>query len=132
MQVRQASGCVVYRRVHRRLQILLVTSGSGKSWVFPKGGIEPDLTAQASAVKEVKEEAGAICEIEHELGTYRFVKKGVLQVVQMYGAQYMHDAMVWEEENKRQREWVDFDEAMRRVDDYLAPFLLDVQSLLEG
>src|SRR6185312_10306438 len=47
------------------VEFLLVNTSSGK-WTFPKGRIEPSLTASESAAREAWEEAGARGRIEHQ------------------------------------------------------------------
>jgi len=47
------SGVVPFRLAKGKVQILLVTSRSGKRWVIPKGIIEPDLSPTISGEAHV-------------------------------------------------------------------------------
>lgn len=128
---RKSSGCVVYRinEEKARMEILLVTSNSGKNWVFPKGGVEPDLSSRESAAKEVWEEAGVIGQVGQKLGKYRYMKNDQMQKVTMYAMRYERDAESWPEENLRERRWFSADKAMRKVNEFLKPFIHDVMKM---
>jgi len=133
MLTRKSSGCVVFRfDENARIEILLVTSSSGKEWVHPKGGVELNLTERASAAKEVYEEAGVLGDVGRKLGEYRYVKNGQMQEVTMFAMQYTEDAADWPEADKRDRKWFSPKKAMNKVDQYLAPFIYDVVSNLEA
>jgi 8-oxo-dGTP pyrophosphatase MutT (NUDIX family) len=131
MKLRKSSGCVVCRKVNGEYEVLIVTSSSGKSWVFPKGGVEPDMTSKDSAVKEVLEEAGVVCRVVATFeDRYRYVKNGVMQVVTMYTARFVQQHDKWLEQDKRLRQWVSIDVALDMVDEYLAPYLMDLKEKL--
>jgi len=61
---RLVAGCIPYRNVPGGVgagswEVLVVTSSSGKGWVFPKGGWELDEAVPSEAARrEVLEEAG--------------------------------------------------------------------------
>lgn len=59
------AAAICYRVRGAELEFLLVKTSSGK-WTFPKGRIEPALTASESASREAWEEAGARGKIERE------------------------------------------------------------------
>jgi 8-oxo-dGTP pyrophosphatase MutT (NUDIX family) len=59
------AAAICYRAGGAALEFLLVKTSSGK-WTFPKGRIEPALTASESAAREAWEEAGARGHIEDE------------------------------------------------------------------
>lgn len=133
MLTRKSSGCVVFRfDENAKVEILLVTSSSGKEWVHPKGGVELNLTERASAAKEVYEEAGVLGDVGRKLGSYRYIKNGQIQEVTMFAMQYTGDAAEWPEAHKRERKWFNPKKAMSKVDMYLAPFIYDVVSNLEA
>lgn len=54
---RQEVAAVCYRMRKRGIEFLLVQTRGGR-WIFPKGGVEPGLTAAQSAALEAFEEAG--------------------------------------------------------------------------
>ena len=132
MLTRKSSGCVVFNVTDGKVEILLVTSSSGKEWVFPKGGVEMELTERASAAKEVYEEAGVVGDVGRKLGDYRYIKNGQIQEVAMFAMKYTGEAEDWPEANKRERKWFKPKKAIAKVDPYLAPFIWDVVSNLEA
>jgi len=71
------SAVIPYRFNNNVFEILIVSSNSGKHWVFPKGIIDPGLTPQESAAKEAFEEAGVKGVVAKKLlGEYRVKKWG--------------------------------------------------------
>jgi 8-oxo-dGTP pyrophosphatase MutT (NUDIX family) len=132
MLIRKSSGAVVFKIIDNKIEILLVTSVSGKEWVFPKGGVELNLSARASAAKEVYEEAGVEGQVGMKLGEYRFIKNGQIQEVTMFAMQYTKDADDWPEQVSRDRKWFSPKKAMSKVDPYLAPFIYDITTNIEA
>lgn len=122
--IRKASGCVVFRlNAKHEVEILLVRSTNSGKWVFPKGGVEKNLSSQESALKEVYEEAGVTGVIEYKLGKYQYMKEGVLQKVKMYSCRYTHDTPDWPEQHIRERRWMSAEKAMRKLSARLRPYL---------
>jgi 8-oxo-dGTP pyrophosphatase MutT (NUDIX family) len=65
----------VYRREGDDVDILLAarrTRRGDLAWGLAKGGIEPEETIEAAAVREVREETGIVAEIESSLGETRY------------------------------------------------------------
>ncbi|KAI0321797.1 NUDIX hydrolase domain-like protein [Amylostereum chailletii] len=94
-------------------KVLVITSRKRPtSWVLPKGGWEPsDQVLEAAASREAWEEAGVrgtitkfVTTIPTTNTTYHFYELDVTSL----------DAD-WLEAKERQREWVDYAEAVRRV-----------------
>ena len=54
---------ICYRRRRASIEFLLVNTSAGK-WTFPKGRLDPRLSASEAAAREALEEAGAIGRIE--------------------------------------------------------------------
>jgi 8-oxo-dGTP pyrophosphatase MutT (NUDIX family) len=55
----EQAGAVVFRRDRTGLRILLVRARRNpEDWIFPKGHVEPDESADEAAVREAEEEAG--------------------------------------------------------------------------
>jgi len=110
------SGVVPYRHGARGIEILLMTTRSGKRWSVPKGMIEPSLSVTASAAKEGFEEAGVEGLVfERKIGTYRYSKKGRIWKVELYPMKVTHQHVDWPEANWRTREWLTVRDAAHRV-----------------
>ncbi|KAF9450076.1 hypothetical protein P691DRAFT_798609 [Macrolepiota fuliginosa MF-IS2] len=95
-------------------KVLVVTSRKRPDrWVLPKGGWEPsDVQLEAAASREAFEEAGVrgtinryVITIPTPSATYHFYELDVAGLEQD-----------WLERNERRREWVDYAEAMRRLE----------------
>jgi 8-oxo-dGTP pyrophosphatase MutT (NUDIX family) len=66
---------VVYRREGDGIDVLLAarrTRRGDLAWGLAKGGIEPDESIEAAAVREVREETGILAVIESSLGETRY------------------------------------------------------------
>jgi len=94
-------------------KVLLITSRKRPNyWVLPKGGWEStDVALEAAASREAWEEAGVrgtitrfVTTIPSAASTYHFYELEVTKI-----------DTEWLECNQRQREWVDYGEALRRI-----------------
>jgi 8-oxo-dGTP pyrophosphatase MutT (NUDIX family) len=109
------------------MEVVLVTSRSGKRWVIPKGIIEPDLDPGPSAAKEAWEEAGVRGELSHEaIGSYRYRKWGRDCVVEVYLLRIEAVLDDWPESGWRKRVWLSATRAAERVEEEELAALLRV------
>jgi 8-oxo-dGTP pyrophosphatase MutT (NUDIX family) len=119
------SAAIPVRNRAGSVDVLLVTSRSGKRWVIPKGVVEPHLSPAESAAKEAWEEAGVRGSLRPEsVGTYKYQKWGGTCTVEVFvlGVERLEDT--WPEQASRQRRWVDVEEAAELVrEDGLAAIL---------
>ena len=114
----QQSGVIPYRIVDGEIEIMVITSSTGKRWVIPKGLVEPDMTPQDSAAKEAWEEAGLIGNVLPTLlGTYEYPKWGGICRVDVFLLQVEIVLENWPEAKKRKREWVSLAKAVKRVEE---------------
>jgi phosphohistidine phosphatase len=110
------SGVVPYRHGADGLEVLLITSSSGKRWVVPKGVVTPGMTPQTSAAKEALEEAGVRGDVGPSLGTYPQAKWGGTCTVELFLLRVTEVAPVWKEAHKRRRAWLSVPDAVARID----------------
>ena len=110
------SGVIPWRTADGRIDILLISSRAQHHWVIPKGVIELGLSPNESAAKEAYEEAGVGGAVSMEpLGIYRYPKWGGICEVQVFPMEVNTVLEDWPEKNFRQREWLDIDRAIDRV-----------------
>ena len=110
------SGVIPFRKKDGKKELLMITSRGGKKWIFPKGIVEPDMTAVESAAKEAFEEAGVKGEIYPKLiGIYIYKKWGDQCRVQVFLMRVNELLKEWPEAYFRQRMWVSFEEAKKLV-----------------
>jgi 8-oxo-dGTP pyrophosphatase MutT (NUDIX family) len=99
-------------------QVCLVTSRSGKRWVVPKGCLEPGKTAGEIALLESWEEAGLVGVLRPEpVGSYVYQKADLTCHVTVFLLQVTEAAEDWPERGQRERCWLSFVQAMRRVEE---------------
>lgn len=111
------SAALPYRLYRGALQVLLVTSSSGRKWVIPKGICEPGLTPQASAAQEALEEAGVTGQIEDGcIARYAHAKWGATCCVAVYplAVTGILSGRQWGERHRR-RKWLSPRQAAAQV-----------------
>lgn len=84
-------------------------------WGLPRGGIEPDLTAAKSALKEAFEEAGLIGDVVDELGTSEYEYEGVPQHVTWFSMRIDKTLSAYPEVLVRDRRWIALEKAFTMV-----------------
>lgn len=83
--VRAAGGIVVRRGADGSPEVLLVHRPAYDDWTFPKGKADPGESDERCALREVEEETGLRCRIEHPSGEARYVdSKGRPKVVRYF------------------------------------------------
>jgi len=117
---RQA-GALPYALVDGRMAFLLVTSRRTGRWIFPKGAIEPGMTAWDSAALEAEEEAGVQGIIDVEpIGSYRASAGSdgsTLVDIDIYPMQVQIQLESWKEMDQRLRHWAILPEVRRLLAD---------------
>lgn len=103
------AGGVVFRHGPDGPEYLIVEARrSPGTWVLPKGHIEDDETAEETAVREVREEAGSEARVLERLGSVAF---GDIRVVFFL---MRHRRLVPPDENRRVK-WCELDSACKRL-----------------
>jgi 8-oxo-dGTP pyrophosphatase MutT (NUDIX family) len=98
------------------VDVLLITSRSGRRWVVPKGIVEPGLSPAESAAKEAWEEAGVGGSVRPDaVGTYQYPKWGGTCTVEVFVLDVETVEDDWPEQAVRERRWMKADEAAELV-----------------
>src|SRR5882672_7913447 len=111
-------------------KVCLVTSRSGRRWVFPKGVIDPGHTPGEAALIEAWEEAGLVGVLDPDpVGSYVYEKfdRGHHVLVYRMAVTEAHDE--WPEKSFRERLWLSVGEVLDRVEE---PGLRDLIRLVFG
>jgi 8-oxo-dGTP pyrophosphatase MutT (NUDIX family) len=96
--------------------VCLVTSRNRRRWVLPKGHVEKARTPADTAAAEAWEEAGLKGIVADEpVGVYHYAKNGSRYAVTVHRMTVLTDSDRWPERFERDKEWVTFEEAARRV-----------------
>jgi 8-oxo-dGTP pyrophosphatase MutT (NUDIX family) len=107
------SAVAPWRRHQGQLEVLLITSRSGKRWIIPKGIVEPELSPPESAAKEAWEEAGVRGVVASaSLGTYRYRKWGGVCTVRVFPMHVTEVFDRWPECEERTRRWLTVGQAV--------------------
>ena len=102
----------------RNGRVCMVTSRSGRRWVFPKGQIDPGHTPSETALLEAWEEAGLVGTLDPDpIGNYVYEKFDTLHHVLVFRMSVIEVHDVWPERDLREREWLTIAEAMERVEE---------------
>ena len=97
-------------------KVCMVTSRSGKRWVFPKGLIDPGHTPGQAAIAEAWEEAGLVGTLDGEpVGNYVYEKFDRPHHVLVYRMRVIQALDQWPERAFRERAWLTVGEAIDQV-----------------
>ncbi len=120
--LRTQFGAVCYRVQGEKIQILLVSSRTSKRWIVPKGWPTDGSTPAEAALREAREEAGAIGRVTGNcIGIYSYVKSlngaaGLPCVVAIYPVKVSRLEKSYREKAQRKRKWVSLKKAIAMVD----------------
>jgi 8-oxo-dGTP pyrophosphatase MutT (NUDIX family) len=99
-------------------RVCMITSRSGRRWVFPKGQIDPGHTPAEAALIEAWEEAGLVGTLDPDpLGTYVYEKLDTPHHVLVFRMRVVEVRAAWPERDFREREWLAVSDAVGRVDE---------------
>jgi phosphohistidine phosphatase len=129
------SSVIPFRVVDGRMEVLVVSSSSGRKTVVPKGIHEPGLSAQESAAIEAWEEGGAEGEVLDEaIGDYRYAKWGAECSVKVYPMRVTRVVADEEwEESHRKRRWLSPKQAAKQLTQpALGPMVLELERIICG
>lgn len=115
---RKQIGAFAYQIKQRRVQLLLVTNRRASRWILPKGQPEPHLSDADVALMEANEEGGVIGDLNDRVPPYTVELPGRRGSIDLhvYCVSIRELLQEWPESRLRQRELLDIDAAMRRVD----------------
>jgi len=110
------AAAIPYRWNSGRLEVALITRRQGKSWIVPKGNIEPGESARRSALREAGEEAGLLGRIGlRPFGVYRYRKGSEPRRVLVFLLEVTRELSAWSEDDFRDRRWLRVERAAERV-----------------
>lgn len=101
------AGAIPCRLENHRLDILLISTSSGKHLTIPKGLIDPGFTAVETVHNEALEEAGIKGNLlTPAIGSYRFAKWGGVCEVSVFVMMVDQLLEKWPEAAMRHRTWM--------------------------
>lgn len=107
------AGAVPFRHYGGVLEFCLVTSRHTGQWIFPKGHIDPDDSAEFTALKEAHEEAGVHGRLVdgEPLGHVVLGHQETVSSVAMYLMEVTRCEDAWLESHVRERRWAAYEAA---------------------
>jgi phosphohistidine phosphatase len=110
------SAAVPCRAEGGTIEVLLITSRSGRRWGIPKGIVELVLSPAESARKEAYEDAGVLGSMSsHPIGVYEYRKWGGVCTVDVYMLFVERVLEEWPEAWRRRR-WLTVEGAMEAIE----------------
>lgn len=131
---RKQSGVIPYRyNDEGDLEICMIRTKHANNWGLPKGGKEPDLSLEASAIKEAMEEAGLRGVPGKKIAKMEYVKgsTGRLQKVTWFLMQVHEELDNYLEVAQRERRWFLAEDALKKIDRDWKPVLKQAIKKLE-
>jgi 8-oxo-dGTP pyrophosphatase MutT (NUDIX family) len=107
MEVFAQAGAIPCRTVNGALEVLLITTSSGKNMTIPKGLVDPGVTVVETVHNEAMEEAGIRGRLfMPAIGTYLFEKWGGICRVRVFVMMVEEEMDDWPESWMRRRTWM--------------------------
>ena len=114
-----SAGGVVFKRVAKGFQWLLIKPAGTERWQLPKGKVDEGETSKEAAVREVAEEGGVNVRPVAKIGTsqYFFVFKGqkIFKTVIYFLMEYAGDKKEGHDHEVDETVFVDFAEALEKL-----------------
>lgn len=110
------AGAIPYRLATDTIEVLLISTSSGKHLTIPKGLIDPGFSATETALNEAYEEAGVKGRLSTPaIGRYHFKKWGGRCEVEVFAMAVTRMLEKWPEDTVRRRLWTDYRHAAGQV-----------------
>jgi 8-oxo-dGTP pyrophosphatase MutT (NUDIX family) len=118
-----SAGGVAFRREPSRIEVVLISVGEGARWQLPKGLVDEGEAIEATALREVREEAGIVTEIIGPIETieywYYSTTRGERvrfhKFVHFYLLSYQSGDVRDHDHEVNEARWVEIDEARRML-----------------
>ncbi len=107
--VAQAGGIVLREDPDAPRFLLVRARRNPQHWIFPKGHLEPGETAEAAAVREVREEAGVTATPMAPVGAVEFEEGARTIRVEYFLLRHERDVAA---DESRETRWCAFDDAL--------------------
>lgn len=115
-EVFDQAGAIPCRIVNDMLEVLLITTSSGKNLTIPKGLIDPGVSVVGTVHNEAMEEAGIKGDLlMPAIGTYSFPKWGGICRVDVFVMMVEELLEDWPEAEWRHRTWMNCLKAAKHV-----------------
>jgi 8-oxo-dGTP pyrophosphatase MutT (NUDIX family) len=118
-----SAGGVVYRRRGQETEVALISVGEGGRWQLPKGLVGRGESPEETALREVREETGLVCEVVAPLEKieYWYFSKGEARRVRFhkhvhfYLMRYLSGEVTEHDDEVNEACWVKIEEALEML-----------------
>ena len=118
-----SAGGIVYRIQNDEIELAVIKTASEGRWQLPKGLIDPGETPEIAALREVREEAGIVCEIVSHVDDieYWFVasyddeRKRYNKKVHFFLMTFLEGNLDDHDDEVEEARWIQIDEAIRML-----------------
>ncbi len=115
-----SAGGVAFREVGGNIEIALIRTATEGRWQLPKGIIDPGETPEQAALREVREEAGIVCELIEPIeiieywfyGAYDGTRKRYHKQVHFYLMRYVSGDIADHDDEVVEARWVAMEESL--------------------
>lgn len=113
MKYEKSCGCIVFRKFHGNIELLLIKHLNSENWCFPKGHMELGETEKETALREVREETGIDVTVYQDFRECVFfmVKKDSYKQVVYFLAKAQNFEYVAQEDEIAQVRWAEIHSA---------------------
>lgn len=130
-----SAGGVIYRVSAQQIEVALIATDRGGRWGLPKGHVNRGETAEAAALREVREETGLEGEIVQHLATIEYwFRAGTARVhkyVDLFLMSYLGGQLRPQEAEVDDARWFLIEDAIQRVSfERERDVLIQVQTIL--
>jgi len=126
---RRQAAVIPYRIRGQRLEVALVTTSRGKSWIVPKGCVDDGERPRDAAIREAEEEAGVRGVVARKrVGRYWHVNGRGPCLVDVYLMRVTKVLEEWLEDKLRRRRWMQAPEAAEFLQQDLQKFVRGLES----
>lgn len=114
-----SAGGVAFRKAGGNVEIALIRTAAEGRWQLPKGIIDPGETPEQAALREVREEAGIVCELIEPIevieywfyAAYDGTRKRYHKQVHFFLMQYLSGDVADHDDEVVEAKWLQINEA---------------------
>jgi phosphohistidine phosphatase len=131
-RVHHQAAVIPYRIRKERVEVALITTSTGKRWIFPKGSVDDGERPREAAIREAEEEAGLRGVVaRNPVGRYHRAKGNDRRRVDVYVMRVTRELDHWLEDKIRRRRWMRVADAAERLREELQPFVHRLEATVE-
>jgi phosphohistidine phosphatase len=129
--VHHQAAVIPYRIRKERVEIALITTSTGKGWIFPKGWVDDGERPREAAIREAEGGWPPRRRRAQPVGRYHRTKGNDLRRVDVYVMRVTRELDHWLEDKIRRRRWMRVADAAERLRSDLQPFVHRLEATVQ-